>query len=413
VCRVGAMAVDLVSNLSTQRMRFVHDEFVKRDGVVDCATFVAIMKAYLPEEVVMRTPLPQPLRQLASTLGVEKRRLDDTELVTNLGLLFKEIDSNGSGFTSWSEVSRCGACNCGLLDVRLQSHCVFVSLVAQFSRYVVERRVASVETYSVDAIVEYTEQHVAPRRQTVKDVSSTPAIETAVSERALYVPSIDAVAVTVARSPVVRILDAETLWPIATLGGASSKQQKGTVEAITYLEDSSASLRVSDSKMPCYLVTSCSDSTIALWNMAAGPRQFNMLHRFSTPYSQVCLCLALSRTVSHAPAWVCALVSLHRDCVVALSSLIVVTCVTSLSWCHCADCASLRQRVLDAVQWQLGGHDPHVGPAAWLRDELHDGAHRHHHGPVGGAARQSAGIVQPRRYPQGVGHVLRRRETGA
>ncbi len=42
-------------------------------------------------------------------------------------------------------------------------------------------------------------------------------------------------------------------------------------------------------QLPSYLVTSCSDSTLALWNLDPGPRQFSMIHRFSTPYAQTAL----------------------------------------------------------------------------------------------------------------------------
>ncbi len=51
-----------------------------------------------------------------------------------------------------------------------------------------------------------------------------------------YIPSIDSVVATVARSPVARVYDAGTMTLSGSLN-AGSKGQKGSVEAMAYFED--------------------------------------------------------------------------------------------------------------------------------------------------------------------------------
>ncbi len=97
--------MDVLPNLSRQRLRGVHEEFTARGGAMDCATFVMVLKAYLPSELVIKTPmLPAQARQYGSS-ATDKKKPDESELVARLVSLFNDIDTNGSGYATWSEVS--------------------------------------------------------------------------------------------------------------------------------------------------------------------------------------------------------------------------------------------------------------------------------------------------------------------
>ena len=167
----------------------------------------------------------------------------------------------------------------------------------QLVRYIIERRAAPSESFSVDAVLPYTEVASGGRSKDSGGVSSS---ELSFTEKVLYVPSIDAVVTSVARSPVAKVFDAGSLRPLGSLSGGS-KGQRGSIEAMATIEDGGSLLARSDGKVSSYLVTSTSDSTLALWAMDPGPRQFSMIHRFSTPYSQV----GLARWVN---VWNCVVV---------------------------------------------------------------------------------------------------------
>ncbi len=104
----------------------------------------------------------------------------------------------------------------------------------QLVRYIVERRAASAESFSVDAIPQYTPQHLSSLRRRAKGDASTSDVS--ITEKLLYVPSIDSVVASVARSPVVRVYDAASLSFLGQLD-AGSKGQKGSIEAMTSFED--------------------------------------------------------------------------------------------------------------------------------------------------------------------------------
>ena len=97
--------MDILPNMDRKRLRGVHEEFMARGGVMDCPTFVSVMLAYLPDELVIKTPmLPTQSMQYGSTI-TEKKKRSDVPLISRLNGLFKEVDTNGSGLTTWGEVS--------------------------------------------------------------------------------------------------------------------------------------------------------------------------------------------------------------------------------------------------------------------------------------------------------------------
>ena len=240
----------------------------------------------------------------------------DLALIGSLNELFREIDTVGDGVASWE----------------------------QFSRFVIEKAAIRRDGFSVDAVAEYSRQKLQPLPKSRKDPNAMPMSDTAIPERVLFLPSIDCMAVSEARSPVrgtvwigpspsrsdrfdsvgrvcvilsfchsvylsifvcvclreqvVKIVDAQNLWAVGELN-AGAKGHKGSIEALAYCEPRGV-MRRDSGKGPSYLISSGSDSTIALWTLAPGIRQFSMVHRFSTPYAQPSLCYSPTYNVLYS-----------------------------------------------------------------------------------------------------------------
>jgi hypothetical protein len=145
--------------------------------------------------------------------------------------------------------------------------------------------------YAVDVIPEYEEVRVALSSVSPTDVTAAPTRDAVVVEKMALLSAIDCIAVAVSRSPLVRVYALQALR-LHGLLDAGVKNQKGTIESLTYFESATGtSAHRADAKMSGFLATAASDASVAVWNLAPGPRQYSLVLKFNTSYSQVGLLL--------------------------------------------------------------------------------------------------------------------------
>ncbi len=100
-----SQATDVIANLSPARVAAIKAEFDKRGGELDRTTFVCVLRAYLPDEIVITyDTLPLSSSEYGEPV-LEHVRLSLESLVAILAELFDEVDANGEGHASWNEAS--------------------------------------------------------------------------------------------------------------------------------------------------------------------------------------------------------------------------------------------------------------------------------------------------------------------
>jgi len=322
--RAETLTMDLMMNLDAHTIASIKKEFVENGGEVDIYEFVRIMRTYLPEHLEVRqgkdggeasssktaesitTPwntTPSASHRAAggrsgrsardgssggrgrdggggrrgggvgaagaaaaaSSAPAAAHSVTETQLVANLAELFKEIDVNGDAMMEWDE----------------------------FTSFIVDKAVVFRDDASVDAIAGYhpvyipsaAEERKRGTRQSKPGHAHpalrggggakkrTPRFHNEVIEGLKFVPRLNQLAVFEQRNPVVKMYDANTLTLAGELVG-----HDGIPEAVEYIETPSS-----------YLITSCADSTMALWDLNPGNSQYSYITCWPTPHVQMSL----------------------------------------------------------------------------------------------------------------------------
>lgn len=99
-----AQAVDMIANLSPMRIAALREEFDKRGGELDRNTFVAVLHAYLPEDVLVKYHTLPTASQSFGEDVTEVVKPTMEQVVGVLAQLFDLVDAGGNLTVSWNEV---------------------------------------------------------------------------------------------------------------------------------------------------------------------------------------------------------------------------------------------------------------------------------------------------------------------
>lgn len=166
--------------------------------------------------------------------------------------LFQEIDVNGDGTMEWNELTA----------------------------FIVEKSTVFTTNHTSATLVE--DNFTVPFKYVPDLGDGRPTEENRVKQM-LYVDELDTVAVLRNHSRTVHLYDAQDL----TSSFGRLEGNKGIPICAEYI---TSPIKRGSRLIPGFLATACSNSTICLWDLAPGERQFTVKSLWPTPHAQAALC---------------------------------------------------------------------------------------------------------------------------
>ena len=288
--------ISMMMHLDAGRIASIKREFSIRGGEIDIKDFVCIMKDHLPEFTRDEDDARPAAAAAAAAAGPDQQqpagglrrppKVSEGDLIWNLCELFNEIDVNGDQMMEWDE----------------------------FTGYIVEKAFVFQDSSELCGITDYSPvMHDAAARNTRHN---NPI------EQLKYVPELDSLVVLEQHNNVVHLYDSSDATLLGTLRG-----HRGVPTACEYIHrvpDSPTNATRSDKRRKGggggwgdgggdgagdadrggrapkrkplkkdhvgSLVTCCADQTMALWELAPGPKQWTLRTCWPTPHAQMALC---------------------------------------------------------------------------------------------------------------------------